>query len=315
MDIQLSSRQKLFQLDVKRYSTQSKYDNIRQKISNYRVSEALLESKIKTLQKTIKDYDNNTNLHHKHEMYMNLYDNKIYVDPINRQMIQQEFGNVCEEYYRGFDMKKELEEIQSKLFTVIKMKNDISVYQECTNYKLELRKLSIEIVELEKIIEQEELEVSNSVIKQLGKLELFDEEYVRKCVEVLRVGNLWDDYLWDEFLWNKTPEAHEAIMSSYRSEPKLIFSKLICMTEREIVTKAHQMYNDFLVKKNGPYDFCHVGKNKPCKWDGVSRQCACSKKCFYWNDEHVDWIKDMTLKSVYPVGKLECTCDDWFTLW
>ncbi|AVG46197.1 hypothetical protein [Acanthamoeba polyphaga mimivirus] len=84
-------------------------------------------------------------------------------------------------------------------------------------------------------------------------------------------------------------------------------TNLIELEYNGIIEKAHQEYNNYLIKTQGPYEFYHTHDDyNICMWNGYSCECACNRKCIKWTISDIDWINDVSLDMIKPIGQVVC---------
>ncbi|AVL94784.1 hypothetical protein ma398 [Moumouvirus australiensis] len=152
------------------------------------------------------------------------------------------------------------------------------------------------ILETQNSLIKEENRIINEILLGLGKLELVKSDYLTLCLQVLFTYFPYNAKNLQDILKNRYTNSHlNVAMERYFS-----------MTEKEIIILAHQKYNYFLVRNNGPYYFYHNhGSFKECEYDGISKRCECSCKCPEWDTSYVDWLK-FSFDEKYPVGEVKC---------
>ncbi|BCS83123.1 hypothetical protein QLL95_gp1000 [Cotonvirus japonicus] len=165
---------------------------------------------------------------------------------------------------------------------ITKFSNDLEKIKIKIN-RLCKEKTSIQnrIINLRNAIESDNVITSLEVVLVLNPKT--NKDYLDQCIRYLRAQIL--------------PEFDNAPMTS---------QQLIEMRELGIITRAHQIYNDYLVKATGPHEFYHTHDDyKLCQWNGYSSVCECGKNCVTWSIAGFDLL-DFGLNHIKPIGQAVC---------
>uniref|UniRef100_A0A6G6ACQ7 Uncharacterized protein n=1 Tax=Borely moumouvirus TaxID=2712067 RepID=A0A6G6ACQ7_9VIRU len=175
-------------------------------------------------------------------------------------------------------------------------KSTVELEKEHQDIIKEISILDKNILETQNSLIKEEKRIINEIMLGLGKLELVKPDYFILCLQVLFTYFPYNAKNLQDILKNRYTDSHlNVAMERYYS-----------MTEKEIIILAHQKYNYFLIRNNGPYYFYHNhGSFEECEYGGISKRCECSCKCPEWDTSDVDWLK-FSFDEKYPVGKVIC---------
>jgi hypothetical protein len=225
------------------------------------------------------------------------------------------------EIERGTNLYNKLKVVKADIEAYENTKE--TLHEQINNYENESSLLKISIQEIKDKLEKEANEFSLQVVDRLPNIK--NRLYLIKCIIFLKMDTDYVSYLdehTDKFI-----------------DINITLDGLSTLSENEIIKAAHRRHNGNLINNNGPYTFYHNHKDSGiylrryeknredypmidelssdeekdyepdgrCKWDGNYKRCWCSCKCPSWDTSKVDWLKDVSLDSTYPKGKVICT--------
>lgn len=190
---------------------------------------------------------------------------------------------LCDNNYKLAFLKRQLITCTDKNLAE-KYTNDLLKMNQLISLLLEERLiLKILIKDVKRQIDKENNDTVELVVSHLTYV--YNKKYLEKCIKFLRGTG---SYVVD----NNVPTVFQ----------------LLELDEQSIIEKAHQIYNKFLIISNGPYEFFHRHDNyNLCIWDGFSKKCNCNSKCIQWYINRVDWLQDICLDTINPIGYADCS--------
>nr|WBF70800.1 hypothetical protein [Megavirus caiporensis] len=146
----------------------------------------------------------------------------------------------------------------------------------------EIAILYLLIDDIKKRINQDNIITIQKIVATINDID--NRAYLEQCIKYLRgIQN----YIYSGKTYNTT--------------------NLIELEYNGIIEKAHQEYNNYLIKTQGPHEFYHTHDDyNICTWDGYSCECYCGRKCIKWIIDNIDWINDFSLDMTKPIGQVIC---------
>nr|AEX62820.1 hypothetical protein mv_L615 [Moumouvirus Monve] len=167
---------------------------------------------------------------------------------------------------------------------VTKYTDDLLKMNQMISLLLEERLiLKILINDIRRQINKENNDTVELVVSHLTYV--YDKNYLIRCIKFLRGPQ---SYCVD----NNVPSVFQ----------------LLELDEGNIIEKAHQIYNKYLIVSTGPHEFFHHHDNHNlCYWDGYSDKCNCDSECVKWYTNGIDWLQDINLDASNPIGHVDCS--------